>query len=163
MTEFDAVDALAKYKQAIWSVLLAHGAVRVEETERWWNDDIEYYGGNPNVSRDDTILTLEKIREVGINWTATTDPADHVGLEFAGTFCSIDYQVHYLKGILVLNDGSTSVWITLCSPDIITTSFPRILQMILKADPIEVALEKLEERLTNPETIHYFSYTCRIK
>lgn len=163
MTEFDPVNALMQYKQAIWSVLLAHGGVQNANPSRLYGADIDYYGGYPNVSLADTISTLENIRRIGINWTATTDPADHTALEFAGTFTSSHYEVHYLKGILVLNDSSTSVWITRSSPDIITTSFARILEMIIKADSIEVALEKLEDRITSLDIEYHFPYGCRIR
>ena len=163
---FDNADALARYKQAIWALLLANGGIRDAEAfnrysswERY--DDVSYYGSSVETSHKLTLKAFEAIKKHGINWNSSTDPASHVAQCFNGTFTDSQLQVPYLKGFLTLNDGSVQCWLTNTSDDL-PSSFVKILELITNADTIEVALEKLEERLTQPKAATYFSYNCKI-
>ena len=159
---FDAKDALQQYKRAVWSLLIANGGV-LKESESWRDSDINYYGGNVDTDRELTVSALEQIRAVGIDWNASTDPASHVGQGFNGTFTDTQLQVPYLKGFLCLEDGQTFIFLASCgdSDTYSPSSFQRMLELIVNAQSVEDALDRLEDRLTSIDS-YTFGYYCRI-
>jgi hypothetical protein len=156
---FDPEEAEQKYKQMVWGIVIANGGALDTPC-----DDIDYYGACLNADYVKTQEMLAAIRKSGIDWQCSSDPASHVGDGFNGTFASRSFQVPYLKGTLVLNDGQEFTVGVGTDPALLPTSFSAILEMILNDLGLENALSKLEDRLTSKHIDAYnFKFSCNIR
>lgn len=147
------------YKEDVWNWLIKYGGA-VEHEEKYGRVEVtDYYGGRLRNDRQLTIKVLEKIREHGINYEESTDPATHIGRGFNGTFASEELQFTYMMGGLVLGNGDKVYWGANAEEDM---DFGGAVRLITQDIDLETALEHLEERLTDKESDWMFPYTCKL-
>jgi len=75
---------------------------------RW--EETNYYGNRPAT---DMLLTRDALRdfvESGLDYTRCTDPAEHTGYGFAGTFVDHSDPFQYLKATLVSGSGNFYIY-----------------------------------------------------
>lgn len=154
-----------EYKEAIWHLMIACGGVlsdqAVEELEnenRYWNDKIvSYYSARPDIDTKKTIEIFPLISKHGIDYKASSDPAEHVGSGFNGTFASEQLTVNVLYGKLVLKNG-VETWIaTQIDSEL---GFGGLIRTLTLNLTFQEALENMEERLTVKHG--YFEGSCEV-
>lgn len=152
------------YKQAIWAQMIAHGGAVFTpdaETTGWsWErrppaprpEYADYLGVCAAIDAEATIVALDEIRRVGIDWEATTDPAGHIGRGFVGTFTSSTCDVKVLYGTLALINGTQFDWVAQVDDSL---GFTGLLQRLVRGTepPITEALEVLDKRLKDDESL----------
>jgi hypothetical protein len=106
-------------KQFAWIYLIENGKAGCEPSYYGgWNilddfDDMKYKKLSPwdgslfKAIREDSLAALRKI---GVDWDKTKSPTSSLYSEFNGTFADSS-SCEYLKGTLVLLDGSEQHWI----------------------------------------------------
>ncbi len=157
MDKQSAAETLLAYKKAAWSLLVSKGGVRGPQKNEYWEEDVDYYGCTVATRQKETLEALALIQADGVDWNATTDPANHMGQGFNHTFTDSAYEVPYLKGILVTNKGDSFVWLADSHGSFGTTSFAAMLQLILEAPDFEEAVQTAIDRATDPN--RYWRYS----
>lgn len=74
-----AAETLLAYKKAAWSLLVSKGGVRGPQKNEYWEEDVDYYGCTVATHQKETLEALALIQTDGVDWNATTDPANHMG------------------------------------------------------------------------------------
>ncbi len=77
-------------------------------TSEW--DETEYYGSRSAVNYSLTREALQDFAEHGLDYSKCTDPAEHTGRGFAGTFTDSHESFKYLKCILTSNNGNVYIY-----------------------------------------------------
>lgn len=161
-----------EYIEAVWLLMIACGGVLTKQNEITQEMDGEwYYGsrdlisnfygsGNPDCSWNLSLQLLEKIREHGVNFQASSDPSEDTWEYFAGTFTDHGDRHGMLWGKLVLDNGEF-FWMAAKCDD-----FGKLVRVLNLDLTLEEALENLEERLTDPRyddwAREHFGYHCEI-
>lgn len=154
-----------EYKEAIWNLMIACGGVltdkAVEQLEdkktNWIGDIVNYYAGRPDIDTKKTEEVFPVIEKYGIDYAASSDPAEHIGSGFNGTFASEQLTVNILYGKLLLKNGH-KVWIaTQIDADL---GFGGLIRTLTLNLTFKEALENMEERLT--QKYNYFEGSCEV-
>lgn len=137
-----------EYRRAIWTLMIAYGGVYpTPEIACWSSGPTNYYGGCVNTDPEATLEMFQSVDWTEIDWDALSDPAQHVGSEFAGTFASYELKFYYLDGELIFKDGKKFRWLANLDGDA-DSNFGNLVQVLQLDITLEDALEHLEERLT---------------
>lgn len=147
------------YKVAAWHWLVKYGAAcNVEDPSDTFLRVENYYGNCLDIDYDRTLATCTDLREHGINYAASEDPASHVGRGFAGTFTEAELQFNYLGGLLVSNSGKSWYWGVHIEDEV--SSFAGVLRLLRTEPSWEEAIGGLDKRLG--EEKRSFRYVCTL-
>lgn len=94
----EPVPELDRIEKALWKFVIKNGGI---------GEDRGYYGGMQIDAYTKKYKdTINKINSVGIDWTQTRPITDDYCSVFAGTFAEQSDTEYYIKGTLVLLDGT---------------------------------------------------------
>lgn len=148
------------YKKAAWHWLVKYGAACVAKDPKKpsFREIENYYGNCLDIDYDLTFAAQTDLREHGINYAASEDPASHVGAGFAGTFTSAELRFNYLGGVLVSNSGKSWYWGVHVEDEV--SSFAGVLRLLRTEPSWEETIDGLARRLGGEQWS--FGYTCKL-
>lgn len=155
------------YKNVAWRILLAYGGA-IKSGDKYdyltrAGGDIDYYGAHLAVSSELSEAVLTELRSgATVDIDASSDPAEHVGYGFNGTFTSTELSIPYLAGTLCLTSGTEIRWgLNLENTSMSGDRFATILNALTSTVPTwDEALDLLERRIALGRSRHDFLYRC---
>jgi hypothetical protein len=105
----------SSFQQAAWSLLLAHGGalpslISLDDHDGFLGDALAPFSTVLAVDPDVTREALAAVRDVGIDWVATSEPSPGTGAGFNDTDNSIELAM--LVGKLTVLDGRSWWFVT---------------------------------------------------